>query len=326
MTTATTALVVVEDTALGEPVDLARLDAEADQFASSARADATRKAYRLDLKAFWLWCRLAGLQPFPADPTTIRRYVTHLGTTGHKVATIERKVAAISKAHRSRGLDSPTRSGLVAEVLAGIRNRLGAPQKQAQPLETADVLVVANSLPDTLRGRRDRVILTLGFVIGGRCDDLSRVLIEHVQDTAEGLLVTLPRGKTDQVGQGRLIGVPYQSDPVACPVRAIRAWLATTKLTSGPLIRAVDRHGNLSDDAMTARNISEAVTRMTADAGLKGRYTGHSLRAGFCTTAARLGRSEHAIMAVTGHRSADTLRRYIRRGTVWQNNASAGLF
>lgn len=321
-----TALVVVDDAAIGEPVDLARLDVEADQFASSARAEATRKAYRLDLRTFWGWCRSAGLEPFPADPNTIRRYVTHLGTTGHKVATIERKVAAISKAHRSRGLESPTRSGLVSEVLAGIRNRLGAPQKQAQPLDPGDILRVANSLPATLRGHRDRLILTLGFVIGARCDDLARVRVENIQDTTEGLLITLPRGKTDQAGQGRLVGIPYQSDPIGCPVRAVRAWLAASNLTNGPLIRAVDRYGNLSAESMTARNISEAVTRMSADAGLKGRYTGHSLRAGFCTTAARLGRSEHAIMAVTGHRSADTLRRYIRRGTVWQNNASAGLF
>lgn len=326
MSDASTALVVVDDSSILEPVDLVRLDAEADQFASSARADATRKAYRLDLKGFWLWCRAAGLQPFPADVNTVRRYVTHLGTTGHKVATIERKVAAISKAHRAKGLESPTRSGLVSDVLAGIRNRLGQPQKQAQPLEPADVLRVAHSLPITLRGRRDRLILTLGFVIGARCDDLSRIRIEHVQDTAEGLLITLSRGKTDQAGQGRLVGVPYQSDPVGCPVRAIRAWLEVSQLRDGPLIRAVDRHGNLSAGAMSARNISEAVTRMAGSAGLQGRYTGHSLRAGFCTTAARLGRSEHAIMAVTGHKSADTLRRYIRRGTVWQSNASAGLF
>jgi site-specific recombinase XerD len=325
MTDATTALVVVEDAAFGAPVDLERLDAEANEFAKSARSDSTRKAYRLDLKAFLLWCRSAGLRPLPAEPSTVRCYVTHLANERNKVATIERKVAAISKAHRAQGLESPTRSGLVGDVLAGIRKRLGEPQKQAKPLEPKDVLHIASTFPDTLRGRRDRLILTLGFVIGARCDDLSRILVEHIQDTVEGLLITLPRSKTDQDGHGRLIGVPYQSDPLGCPVRALRAWQQASGIVVGPLIRSVDRHSRVGTGAMSAESIGDTITRMASTAGLLGRYSGHSLRAGFCTTAARLGRSEHAIMAVTGHRSADTLRRYIRRGTVWQDNASAGL-
>lgn len=320
------ALMLPSVTAFATPVTLEDLDAAAESFASSARASATRKAYRLDLKAFLLWCQQAGLTAFPAEPTTIRRYVTHLATSGHRVATIERKVAALSKAHRMQGLETPTRSGIVAEVLSGIRKRLAAPQKQATPFEPDDIMRIARHLPDTLRGKRDCAILTLGFVIGARSDDLSRLLVELVQEKAEGLLVTIPRGKTDQLGHGRLVGVPYQGDPLACPVRAVRAYLEASGLTQGPFFRRITTAGRLLDGSLSPEAIGDIIARTAREAGLRGNFTGHSLRAGFCTTAARLGKSEASIMAVTGHRSSDTLRRYIRRGAIWQNNAAAGLF
>lgn len=326
MTNESTALITLDDDPARALVEIEDLDAAADAFAAGARAMATRKAYRLDLKGFLLWCQRLGLKAFPADPTTIRRFITHLATSGHKVATIERKVAAISKAHRAQGFDSPTKSGLVSEVLAGIRKQLAAPQKQATPFEPDDIVRIASRLPDTVRGRRDRAIITLGFVMGARSDDLSRLVVDLVQETPEGLLVTIPRGKTDQEAAGRLVGVPYQGAPEACPVRAVRAYLNAASITEGPFFRRITKTGRVLPQGLSPEAVGDIIAALARSAGLLGHFTGHSLRAGFCTTAAKLGRSEADIMAVTGHRSSDTLRRYIRRGTVWQRNASTGLF
>jgi integrase len=314
------------ETLPANPVPLPELEDAADAFTAAAKSAGTRKAYRQSLATFWTWCASVGRSPFPASPDTVRLYVVHLASVGRKLATIDRALAAISKAHRVKGLDSPTRSGLVGEVLAGMRRQLGAPQRQALAFEPVHVLRIVHGLPVTTRGLRDRALVTLGFCGGFRADDLARLVVEHVTDDGKGLVVNVPRSKTDQAGDGRLVGIPYQSDPDGCPVRAVRAWITAAGLTAGPLFRAVDRHGKVSPTAMHPNRIGKAVTRMARDAGLGDGFGGHSMRAGFCTTAARNGRGERAIMAVTGHKSADTLRRYIRRGTLWQDNAAAGLY
>jgi integrase len=182
------------------------------------------------------------------------------------------------------------------------------------------------ALPQDLRGLRDRAMLLAGFAGGFRRSELAALRVENVETTPDGLIVRLGRSKTDQEGQGRPVALPYGSDQETCPVRALRAWLEQAGITSGPLFRALDRFGVVSDKALHPDSVGYLVKRAAGRAGFEtAEYAGHSLRAGLATQAAMNGASELAIMKQTGHRSLDTVRKYIREGSLFRDNAATKL-
>lgn len=136
----------------------------------------------------------------------------------------------------------------------------------------------------------------------------------------DGLVVHLRRSKTNQEGQGRNVGIPYGSTPSTCPVRAVEAWLAMLKSENSPLFRTIDRHGHIFNTRLTPQSVTLVVKRLTA--GIQEDFSGHSLRAGLATAAAAAGVSERAVMAQTGHKSLATLRKYIRGGSLFLENAT----
>ena len=292
-------------------------------YASEATAANTRRAYRADWRHFTTWCAGRHLTPLPATSETVAVYLADLA--GHyKTATITRRLSAIAQAHKTAGFASPTTDPAVRQVAAGIRRRHGTRQQGKEAAVTADLRAMVGTLDDSLPGRRDRALLLLGFAGAFRRSELVALNVSDVNRTRDGLVVIVRRGKTDQEGAGRQIGIPYGSTPLTCPVRALGDWLDAARITDGPLFHPIDRHGNLQPRRLTDQSVALVVKRAAQAAGLDPTlYAGHSLRAGLATAAAQAGVSERAIMEQTGHKSLPIVRRYIRRGSLFTENAAA---
>lgn len=242
-------------------------------------------------------------------------------------STITRRSAAISVMHQRHGHASPTTDVAVREIMRGIRRTLGVAAKEAAPLQVADLRRIVDRLDaTTVIGSRDRALLLVGFASAMRASELVAIEVADLEDRAEGVVVNKRRSKTDQEGVGARIALPFGRDPRTCPVRALRSWREAAGIDDGPLFRAVSRHGAVGGEALSGRAVSLVVKRSVASIGLDpSPYSAHSLRAGFATTAAANGASERAIAAQTGHRSMVVLRRYIRHGTVFTENAATDL-
>ncbi len=305
-------------------------------YAEASRSTATRRAYLAAWRAFTGWCSSPdaplGAHPLPAHPALVAAWAAHLAQLGRRPSSIAQAMAAISVAHQAAGHPSPTRTAEVRAVLSGIRRAHGAQGAAARgkaALETPALRAALASLPQgTLRGRRDRAMLLLGFAGGLRRSELAALDAEDLELVPEGLEVTLRRSKTDQEGRGRLVGIPYGLHEQTCPVRAVQAWQEAADIASGPLFLTVDRAGRLLQQRCSERAVARAVQRaVRASGGEPGRYGAHSLRSGFVTSAARAGAPTWAIQLQTGHRSLAQLHEYVRPATLFQENAAryAGL-
>jgi integrase len=318
---------------LGTPVtaglQLATLVDVAQAYARMARSPRTVRAYASDWRHFSAWCAERGVERLPATLETLVSYVADQAASGLRPSTIGRRLVSIDREHRVQNLPPPGRSPELREVLAGIRRTHGTAPRQVNALLTDDLRAMLAATPDSLRGRRNRALLLLGFAGAFRRSELVALNVEDLEFQRNGVVVTLRRSKTDQEGSSRRIGVPYGSSELTCPVRALQGWLECypAELTSGPVFRAVDRHGNLGDrlgDHAVARLVKEHAALVGLDPA---RYAGHSLRAGLATSAADGGASDRAIMRQTGHRSAAMVNRYVREGRLFRDNAAllAGL-
>lgn len=306
---------------------LDRLAEEARGFIEAAKAENTRRAYRSDWRHFETWCRASGLQPLPATPDAVALYITAL-TADHKAATLQRKLTSITKAHQAAGFPSPAgmQHAVVSETMKGIRRTLGTAQPGKEPLLTADILHMLDSLAEGLPGLRDRALLLVGFAGAFRRSELANLDIEDLSETADGLVILVRRSKTDPEGKGARTALPYGSTAATCPVRSYRAWISAANLTHGPAFRAVDRHGRVAPGRLDAGSIARIVKRAAGTAGLDPMdYAGHSLRAGFATQAFLNGAAEVSIMRQTRHKSLQTLRKYIRDRSLFRDNPAAKL-
>lgn len=303
------------------------LTARAETFAHSAKAASTRRAYEGDWRDFIEWARWREVDALPAAAASVAMYLTDLAEAGKRPATIERKRAAIAFMHKLYGHESPTHGALVAEVVAGIRRTMGAAQQGKTAAITADVRAMVMSQSGDLRGVRDTALLLMGFAGAFRRSELVALDIEDIEICAEGLRVNVRRGKTDQEGQGRAIGIPRGIHPETCPQRAYQAWLHAAGISTGALFRGISCHGKLLA-RLSDKGVARAIKRAAEAAGLDPQlYSGHSLRAGLATSAAAAGALDRDIMQQTGHKRVETLYRYIRKTNVFHNNAAqqAGL-
>ena len=298
---------------------------QAAAFARAAKAPSTLRAYASDWAHFLDWCSEQDRAALPATPETVALYLTSLAAT-HRPATITRRLTAITKAHQARGLPSPaTVSELaVGETLKGIRRTLGTSQRGKVPLLTADLLQVLAHLPPNLAGTRDRALLLVGYAGAFRRSELAALRLEDIAWVEEGAVLTLTRSKTDQEGEGRQVALPHGTHAATCPVRALHIWIEQAQLTEGRLFRAVDRHGKLRPGWLHPDAVGQIVKRALGRAGFEaGKYGGHSLRAGFATQAAKNGATAFDIMRQTGHRSVQSVSRYVRDAQIFRD-APAG--
>jgi len=243
-----------------------------------------------------------------------------------KVGSIQRRLNAITEAHKAMGLESHTHTAIVANTIKGIRRTRGiAPAQKAAPL-TDDIRAMVDATDAGLIGLRDRALILVGFAGAFRRSELVGLSVEDCAFGKEGLTVSLRRSKTDQAGAGRKIGVPYGSNPETCPVRAMQAWIEQAAISAGPLFRSINRHGQVQAGGLSGGDVARVVNKLAERAGLDAaKYAGHSLRAGHATSAAIAGASERSIMNQTGHRSVQMVRRYIRDGSLFRENSAGKL-
>jgi len=306
--------------------NLALVTVRAQTYLDSARARNTIRGYRSSFGQFAAWCQGAGLPSMSAAPETIALY---LGAQAGrlKAATLQHHLAAIAKAHKSAGYPSPVKDNqLIAETLKGIKRRHGAAVTQKAPVMTEDLRMMLRALPDNFLGVRDRALLLIGFAGAFRRSELVSLDVADLSFTTEGLLITLRRSKTDQDGEGRPVAIPHGAHEQTCPVRAAQAWLERAGIGEGAVFRPVDRHGKLAVTRLSDQAIALVVKRCAGRVGMSvASFAGHSLRAGFVTSAARAGEPERRIMRQTGHKSIEMVLRYVRQANAFSDNASLAL-
>ena len=308
------------ETALGPVME------QAQEYARQSRASNTIRAYQSDWGDFEAWCIAHRRRAFPATPETVALYLTRLAEQGRKPSTITRRVSSISQAHQMADRRPPTRSAKVRAVLRGIRRTKGTMPESKAPVLIDDIRAMMAHLPDRLLGTRDRALLLVGFAGGFRRSELVSLDVKDLDFTDDGLAVTLRRSKTDQEAAGRKVGIPYGSSPETCPVRSLKAWLEVSAIDSGPVFRPINRHGQIRPTRLSDKAVALVVKRAAEAAGRDAsEFAGHSLRSGLATAAAIGGASERSIMKQTGHRSTVMVRRYIREGSLFRDNAAAKL-
>lgn len=286
-------------------------------YVENALSENTRRAYKNDLAHFHVW---GGC--IPCTPETVTHYLTD-HAANLSIATLQRRLVSLSKAHTMQGHPDPVKTDLVRLTMRGIRRVHGKPQAQVSPIMRDDLVAMLNNVPDTVKGHRDRALLLLGFCGAFRRSELVALKCTDLEFTTQGLIVTLSRSKTDQTGQGRKIGIPRGRGKI-CPVQSLQDWLMHLSANDGSLFRSMTKGGLISTDALSDRAVADIVKHYAAKAGLNpDKYSGHSLRSGLCSSAAQHGMSSWVIRKQSGHKSDAMLFRYIRLGDLFTDNAAA---
>jgi len=286
----------------------------AEEYAKQALSENTRRAYRTDLEHFMEW---GGA--IPSSPEQVADYLAAHAET-HSIATLTRRLAAISVAHRAQGLESPTRDLPVQLTLRGIKRARGRPQRRVRPLLIEDLRSILDRLGDSLIDHRDAALLLVGFAGAFRRSELVGIDIEQLRMVREGIIITLAHSKTDQIGEGREIAIPYARGK-HCPIKSLEAWMQVSCIQTGPLFRATASSTQINHARPSAEAVALTVKRHVASIGLDPTDdSGHSLRSGFATSAAAAGVSSWNIRRQTGHQSDAMLTRYIRAGGLFVDN------
>lgn len=280
----------------------------AKRYIDAARSAATKKAYAADLAHF-----LANGGKLPATPQQLCAYLANLAAT-LAVATIERRLIGIHRAHQDRNLTSPALHVSVRQTMQGIRRTIGTAQRRVRAIVKDDLLEMLALIDQQkpVRAARDRALLLIGFAGAFRRAELVAVQYEDITVVDEGIEILLRRSKTDQEGVGRTVFIP-RAKGARCPVAALDQWTALSGTDSGYVFRRVTRHDTIGSRPLAGQSVAlilkAAYRRSGGNASL---VAGHSLRAGYVTAAAMAGLQPFQIQQQTGHRSTTTLARYIR--------------
>jgi integrase len=293
-------------------------------FIRQSKSDRTLRAYENAWQDFLAFCQAEDLAPLPALPETVSLYIAYIADHA-KVSTIQQRLVAISQAHQAAGYTSPTSDLEVRATMGGVRRAKGVAPKTKRATTTRILKQMLQTLPtDTLQGLRDRALLLMGFAGAFRRSELVGLQVSDFAKVEEGYVVTLRRSKTDQEAAGRHIGIPHGTSPETCPVRSLDRWLKEAKITEGYVFRSVKKGGKVTPEGLGDRSVALIVKKVAASAGFDpDQFAGHSLRAGLATAAAVAGVSERKIMDQTGHRSEAMVRRYIRDGNLFRDNAAS---
>jgi site-specific recombinase XerD len=279
----------------------------------NSKSNNTLRAYQSDFKDFSLFCSKNGFQAMPTTPNVIALYITHLSSYS-KYSTLKRRIASISILHKTKGHYIDTKHPIIIENLMGIKRTNGSHQKGKKPLLINDlkilIEVIDKSKEKDLKKIRDKALILVGFSGGFRRSELVNIELEDIEFVTEGVKLFIKRSKTDQSGEGMIKAIPYFENINFCPVKALKNWINAIELKKGKIF-------NISD-----KNVSLIIKKYANYAGLDSRkYAGHSLRSGFATSAAESGAEERSIMAMTGHKSTEMVRRYIKEANLFKNNA-----
>ena len=292
----------------------------------SSKANNTIRAYKSDFNDFGLFCAKNGFKSLPSEPKIVSLYLTHLSTKDAKMSTLKRRLVSIGVIHRLKGHYLDTKHPSIIENIMGIKRRKGSIQKGKKPLLINDlkeiIKVIDEQEKEPIKKLRDRSIILIGFSGGFRRNEIVSLDYDDLDFVTEGLKINLKRSKTDQYGEGSVKGLPHFESPKYCPVVTIKKWIEISKIDSGPLFRRFTKGSNLSKNRLTDQSVALIIKNYLQLAGIDSKnYSGHSLRSGFATTAAESGAEERTIMAMTGHKSPEMVRRYIKEANIFKNNA-----
>ena len=292
----------------------------------SSKANNTIRAYKSDFKDFGLFCVKNGFKPLPSEPKIVSLYLTHLSTKDIKISTLKRRLVSIGMIHKLKGHYLDTKHPAIIENIMGIKRRKGSIQKGKKPILINDLKAIINAIneqkTEQIKKLRDKSIILIGFSGGFRRNEIVALNYEDLEFVSEGLKIAIRRSKTDQFGEGAIKALPYFNNPEFCPTITLKKWLDISKISNGPIFRRFAKGSNLSENRLTDQSVALLIKEYLKLAGIDNKnYSGHSLRSGFATTTADSGADERSIMAMTGHKSSEMVRRYIKEANLFKNNA-----
>ena len=292
----------------------------------SSKASNTVRAYKSDFSDFGLFCAQNGFKSLPSEPKVVSLYLTHLSTKGAKMSTLKRRLVSIGVIHKLKGHYLDTKHPAIIENIMGIKRRKGSFQKAKKPILINSLKKIINAIDkqkkEEIKKLRDRSIILIGFSGGFRRNEIVSLDCDDLDFVPEGLKLSIRRSKTDQFGEGFTKALPYFDSSQYCPVVSLKKLLDLSKIRSGPVFRRFSKGSKLSENRLTDQTVALLIKEYLNLAGIDSKnFSGHSLRSGFATSAAESGVEERNIMAMTGHKSTEMVRRYIKEANLFKNNA-----
>ena len=292
----------------------------------ASKAANTIRAYRSDFHDFGLFCAKNGFKSMPSEVKTISLYLSYLAANNVKISTIKRRIVSIGVLHKLKGHYLDTKHPAIIENLLGIKRRKGVKQKGKKPLLINDLKQIINVIDEQKNSEikiiRDRSIILLGFGGAFRRNELVSLDFDDLEFVNEGLKINIKKSKTDQFGEGSIKALPYFENQKYCPVKSIQEWLKISEIKSGSLFRKFYKGMVLSNNRLSDQSVALLIKYYLNKVGIdNSNYSGHSLRSGFATSAAEAGVEERSIMNMTGHKSTEMVRRYIKEANLFKNNA-----
>ena len=292
----------------------------------NSKSNNTVRAYKSDFNDFGIFCAQNGFNSLPSEPKIVSLYLTHLSTKEAKMSTLKRRLVSIGVIHKLKGHYLDTKHPAIIENIMGIKRRKGSVQKGKKPLLINSLKLIINVIDqqdkEEIKKLRDRTIILIGFSGGFRRNEIVSLDYDDLDFVPEGLKISLRRSKTDQFGEGFTKALPYFDSSQYCPVVSLKNWLEISRINSGPVFRRFVKSSKLSENRLTDQTVALLIKEYLNLAGIDSKnYSGHSLRSGFATSAAESGVEERSIMAMTGHKSTEMVRRYIKEANLFKNNA-----
>ena len=300
----------------------------------SSKANNTIRAYKSDFKDFGAFCAKNGFKSLPTEPKIISLYLTQLSMKDAKMSTLRRRLVSIGVIHKLKGLYLDTKHPIIIENLMGISRKKGNYQRGKKPILINQLRAIIDVIDkdrnycglDELSGNykliRDKTIILIGFAGGFRRAELVSIDREDLEFVPEGVKIFIRKSKTDQFGEGMIKGLPYFSNQTYCPVLHLKEWIELSNIKSGAIFRKFNKGFSLSNNRLTDQSVALLLKYYLAKAGIENKnYSGHSLRSGFATVSAESGADERSIMAMTGHKTTQMVRRYIKEANLFKNNA-----
>jgi len=291
----------------------------------SSKATNTLRAYKSDFKDFEFFCSKHSFNSLPTETKVISLYLTHLSTSC-KMSTLRRRLVSIGAVHRLKGHYLDTKHPVIIENLLGIKRKKGSIQTGKKPILINHLKQIINVIDEQkiekIKKLRNRALILVGFGGGFRRTELVSINYEDLDFVEEGVKITLRRSKTDQFGEGTIKGLPYFVNEKYCPVLSLKNWLTLSKIKSGPIFKRFAKGSIITSHRLTDQTVVLIIKECLKIAGIENQnFSGHSLRSGFATVAADAGADERSIMAMTGHKTTQMVRRYIREANIFKNNA-----
>jgi site-specific recombinase XerD len=306
--------------------DLKALHEETLNNLKSSKAINTIRAYKSDFKDFSAFCAKHSFRTLPTEPKIVALYLTYLSGKDAKMSTLRRRLVSIGMIHKLKGHYLDTKHPVIIENLMGIKRTKGSIQRGKKPILINHLKAIINVINEEkieeIKKIRDKAIILVGFGGGFRRTELVSIDYEDLEFVPEGVKITLRRSKTDQFGEGMTKGLPYFTNETYCPVVHLKKWIKISNIKDGPVFRRFAKGCSLTSNRLTDQSVVLLIKKYLELAGIENKnYSGHSLRSGFATVSAESGADERSIMAMTGHKTTQMVRRYIKEANLFKNNA-----